>query len=174
MGFAVMKVKLVNAANGQAVSAGINTPGDVPLPSLTDGWRFNFRKHSRLNGAQTYILTCAETPGVIEGCLIFMMRDQAEPYMSYVEISPHNQGRNKQYKYVAECLIAFACRLSFIQGSGAFKGWLTFDVLEEKKENEIKLITLYCRKYGALRFGETTTLVIPPEAGEKLIDTFLR
>ena len=169
-----MKVKLVNAANGQAVSAGINPPGDIPLPSSTDGWRFNFRKHSRMQGAQTYILTCAETPGVIEGCLIFIMRSRLEPYISYVEISPHNQGKHRRYFNVAECLIAFACRLSFIQGSGAFKGWVTFDVLEEKKENEIRLMTLYCRKYGALRFGETITLVIPPEAGEKLIYTFLR
>lgn len=168
-----MKVKLLNATTGQTVIASIIVPRDIPLPSLTDGWKFNFRKHSRLQGSQTYILTCAETPGVIEGCLIFMMRDQVEPYMSYVEISPHNQGRNRQYNYVAESLIAFACRLSFIQGSEAFKGWLTFDVLEEKKVNAIRLMTLYCRKYGALRFGETTTLVIPPEAGEKLIDTFL-
>lgn len=168
-----MKVNLISATNGQTVSASVLPPGDIPLPSLTDGWRFNFRRHSRLPGTQTYIIVCEETPIIIEGCLIFMMRDQVEPYMSYVEIAPHNHGKNRQYNYVAECLIAFACRLSFIHGSGAFKGWLAFDVLEEKKENEIRLMTLYCQKYGALRLGETTTLVIPPEAGEKLIDTFL-
>jgi hypothetical protein len=94
--------------------------------------------------------------------------------MSYVEISPHNQGKSKQYNLVAECLIAFACRLSFIHGSGTFKGWLAFNVLEEKKENEIRLMTLYCQKYGALRLGKSSTLVIPPEAGEKLIDIFLK
>jgi len=169
-----MKVSLLNATSGQTVSASIISAGNFPLPSLTDGWRFNFRKNSRLPGAQTYILVTAETPGIIEGCLIFIMRNQLEPYMSYVEISPHNQGKNKRYSHVAECLIAFACRLSFIHGSGAFKGWLAFDVLEEKKENEIRLMALYCREYGALRFGETTTLVIPPETGEKLIDTFLK
>lgn len=169
-----MKVKLVQATGGQTVSANIITPGDIPLPSLTEGWRFNFRKNSRLQGAQTYIITCEETSGTIEGCLIFIMRNQLEPYMAYVEISPHNKGKNRRYLHVAECLIAFACRLSFMHGSGAFQGWLTFDVLEEKKENEIRLMALYCRKYGALRFEETTTLVIPPEAGEKLIDTFLK
>ena len=169
-----MKVTLLNAKNGQTVSASIIPPGDIPLPSLTDGWRFNFRRHSRLPGARTYIIICAETPGIIEGCLIFIMRDELEPYMSFLEISPHNQGKYRQYNHVAECLIAFACRLSFLHGSGAFKGWLAFDVLEEKKENEIRLMTLYCRKYGALRFGETTTLVISPDAGQKLIDTFLR
>jgi hypothetical protein len=169
-----MKASLVNTTNGQRVSASILPPGNVPLPSLTDGWRFNFRKHSRSPGVQTYVIICAETPVIIEGCLIFMMRDQVEPYMSYVDISPHNQGENSQYDHVAECLIAFACKLSFINGSGAYKGWLVFDVLEENKENEIRPMTLYCRKYGALRIGKTTTLVIPPEAGENLMDTFLR
>lgn len=169
-----MKVKLVNATNGQNVSASIIHPRDIPLPSLTDGWRFNFRRHSRLPGAQTYIIVCEETPGIIEGCMIFIMRDHVEPYMSFIEISPLNKGKHRRYNLVAECLIAFACRLSFLHGSGAYKGWLAFDVFEEKKEDEIRLMTLYCRKYGALRLGETTTLVIPPEAGEKLIDTFLR
>jgi hypothetical protein len=89
-------------------------------------------------------------------------------------ISPHNQGKTRQYNHVAECLIAFACRLSFIYGSEAYKGWLAFDVLEENKEDEIRLMTLYCQKYGALRIGVTTRLVIPPEAGEQLIVTFLR
>ncbi len=169
-----MKVTLVNTTNRLTVNASIIPPGDIPLPSMTDGWRFNFRRHSRLPGAQTYVIVCEETPVIIEGCLIFKMRDQVEPYISFVEISPHNQGENRQYNHVAECLIAFACRLSFIHGSGAFKGWLAFDVLEENKENEIRLMTLYCRKYGALRIGKTTTLVIPPEAGENLMDTFLK
>ena len=168
-----MKVKLANATNGQTIIACIIIPGGIALPSLTDGWKFNFRRHSRLPGAQTYILVCEDTPEMIEGCLIFMMNDQVEPYMSYIEIAPHNQGKNRKLFLVAECLIAFACRLSFIYGSDAYQGWLAFDVLEEKKEGEIRLMALYCKKYGALRIGDTTRLVIPPEAGEKLIDTFL-
>lgn len=69
-------------------------------------------------------------------------------------------------------MIAYASRLSFIWGQGDFKGWLAFDVLEEDKNDEIKLMAIYCKKYGALKFGETT-MVISPEAGEKLIENFL-
>ena len=41
------------------------------------------------------------------------------------------------------------------------------------KADEIKLMALYSTKYNALRYGETTTMVIPPEGGEKLINEFL-
>jgi len=44
-----MKVKLVDAANGQIVIASIIAAGDIPLPSLTDGWRFNFRRPQPLS-----------------------------------------------------------------------------------------------------------------------------
>ena len=142
------------------------------LPSLTDGWRFNFKKHSKKTIYQTYVLVCEETPNTIEGCLIFEMKDTIEPYMAYVEIAPHNKGEKRRFNNVAGCLIAYACRLSFILGKDHYKGWLAFDVLEESKQDEIKLMSMYSKKYGALKFGETT-MVIPPQAGEKLIMEFL-
>lgn len=92
--------------------------------------------------------------------------------MAYVEIAPHNKGKAKRYDHVAGCLIAYACRLSFLHGIEHFKGWLAFDVMEESKEDEIKLMTLYCKKYGALQWKDTT-MVISPEVGEKLIEKFL-
>lgn len=167
-----MKVRIVRLADNQAIEARIMTPSKVALPSITDGWRFNFKSHSKKKGYQTYILVCAETPDVIEGCLIFQLRDAVEPYMAYIEIAPHNKGANKRYDKVAGCLIAYACRLSFINGKDHFKGWLTFDVLEEDKKDAIKLMALYCKKFGALKWGETT-MVLSPEVGEKLIIEYL-
>ena len=52
------------------------------------------------------------------------------------------------------------------------KGWLAFDVMEQNKEDEIKLMALYCQKYGALKWEETT-MVISPEVGEQLIGKLL-
>jgi len=101
------------------------------------------------------------------------MRESVEPYMSYIETAPHNKGRYRRYEHVAACLIAFACRLSMLHGVDDFKGWLTFDVMEQHKEDEIKLMAVYCRKYGALKWGETT-LVLSPETGEHLINKFLK
>ncbi|MCF2489200.1 hypothetical protein [Dyadobacter sp. CY347] len=167
-----MNVSIFHVIDKQFINAKIVPPSGVVLPSITDGWRFNFKKHSKKPGFQAYILVTEGTPNIIEGCLIFQLRDTVEPYMAYIELAPHNKGKTKTYKHVAGCLIAFACRLSFVLGMDHFKGWLTFDVIEESKEDEMKLIAVYCTNYGALKWGETT-MVISPEIGEKLINKFL-
>lgn len=92
--------------------------------------------------------------------------------MAFIEVAPHNKGIEKKYDKIAGCLIAFACRLSFIQAKEPYKGYLVFDVLEENKEDEIKLKAVYCTKYNALQYGDST-MIITPEGGEKLINTFL-
>jgi hypothetical protein len=169
-----MDVKILKIEGNVLVDAKISDSKliKINLPSVTDGWRFNFNKHSKKKIFETYVLVSEETSDKIEGCLVFEMKDKVEPYMAYVEIAPHNKGAVKEYDNVAGCLIAYACRLSFTKGEGDFEGWLAFDVLEEEKEDEIKLMALYSQKYNALKFRETT-MVIPPEGGQKLIDEFL-
>ena len=145
---------------------------ELKLPSLNDGWRFDFNKHSKKKMFNTYVLVSEESAERIEGCLTFEMRDKVEPYMAFIEIAPHNKGEVKEYDNVAGCLIAFACRLSFINGENHFEGYLAFDVLEENEEDKIKLMTLYSNKYNALKINETGMLIIP-EGSKKLIDEFL-
>ncbi|SDC63465.1 hypothetical protein SAMN04487894_103173 [Niabella drilacis] len=168
-----MRVSIIRIEDKRWVNARIESPSHLALTSLNEGWRFNFKKNTLKEKLQTFVLICEETPDIIEGCLSFKMKDTIEPYMAYVEIAPHNKGRHKRYEQVAGCLIAFACRLSFIHGAGAYKGWLAFDVFEENKEDEIKLMAVYCKKYGAVKFGDTTML-ISPEAGEHLINKYLK
>lgn len=143
------------------------------LPSIKDNWRFNFNKHSKKKGFKTYVLITDENKTIVQGCLIFEMKRGIEPYMAYIEVAPHNRGDNKIYDRIAGCLIAYACRLSFIYGEKDYKGWLAFDVLEESEENEIRLMSLYSLKYKAMRIGNSTTMVISPENGELLINEFL-
>ncbi|PZF71328.1 hypothetical protein DN068_18710 [Taibaiella soli] len=168
-----MQVRIVRVIDDEIVIAKIEVGRESELPSFSDGWRFDFKKNTKVERLKTYILVCEETSGIVEGCLSFKMRGKTEPYMAYVEVAHHNQGENKKFDRVAGCLIAYACRLSFIHGEGDYKGWLAFDVLEIKKEDEIKLMATYSIKYGALKFGKTT-MVIPPETGEKLIEAFLK
>jgi hypothetical protein len=47
-------------------------------------------------------------------------------------------------------------------------------VLEEKKENELRLMKLYSQKYNAVRLDNSTTMIILPEGSEKLINDFLK
>ncbi len=168
-----MKIRLTQKSGVEDKSAVITTVPHKKLPSLVDGWRFNFKKHAQKKGVHAYVIVCEETPDKIEGCLIFEMKDAVAPFMAYVELAPDNKGANKKFENVAGCLIAYACRLSFVYGKDDFLGWLAFEVLEEHKADEIKLMALYCKKYGALKFGNTT-MVIPPEAGEKLISQYLK
>lgn len=166
-----MNVKILKIEDGKLVNAEILEGKKFSLPSLQEGWRFNFPKHAKDKGAFTYVLVSEETPGIIEGCLIYKMRKELEPYMAYIEIAPHNR-EEKKYDRIAGCLIAFACRLSFIHGKGDYKGWLAFDVQEADKKDEIKLMALYSSEYRALRW-QGTTMIITPEDGEKLIEQYL-
>ena len=168
-----MKVKILRILDNQTVDSQIIKPLGLTLPSITDGWRFNFKKHSKKPGFQTYVLLTDASPKIIQGCLIFQLKDTVEPYMAFIELAPHNKGKTKAHDRVAGCLIAFACRLSFILGAEHFKGWLDFDVMEENKEDEVKLMAMYCKSYGALKWGERT-MVISPEVGEQLINKSLR
>ncbi len=169
-----MNVKILKVAGNDLVDARISDSKllKINLPSFNDGWRFDFNKHSKRKGFNTYVLVSEETSDKIEGCLSFQMRDKIEPYMAFIEVAPHNKGTVKEYDNVAGCLIAFACKLSFINGEGDFEGYLAFDVLEEDKEDEIKLMSMYSNKYNAFKVGETT-MIIPPLEGKKLIDEFL-
>lgn len=167
-----MNVKIIETATNAEIKSQIRlvTKNKSKLPSLNDGWRFNFSKHSKKRDFETYILTTEKAPDTIEGCLIINAKSPYEVYMAFIEIAPHNKGDNKKYKRVAGCLIAYACRQSFIKGK---EGYLAFDVKEEEKENEIKLMKLYNQKYGAVRIDNSTTMIILPEGSEKLINEFL-
>lgn len=142
------------------------------LPSIHDGWRFNFSKHSKGKDYETYTLTTDRSPEIIEGCLIINTNTPYQVYMAFVEVAPHNMGNNKIYDRVAGCLIAFACRQSFIRGK---EDYLAFDVMEEEKANKIKSMNLYSKKYHAVKLADTdTTMIIIPEGSEKLINEFLK
>ena len=168
-----MRVKILNQADHE-VDAEIREAGKIKLPSIQEGWRFNFAKHSKAKGASTFVLVTKETPQIIEGCLIYTMRNNTEPYLAYIEVAPHNRGEDQKFDFVAGCLIAYACRLSFIKGQGDYKGWLAFDVQEEEESDQLKLMSLYSSKYRAKRFEQTTTMVISPEDGEDLIGEYLK
>ncbi|MFI0430062.1 hypothetical protein [Mariniflexile sp. HMF6888] len=168
-----MNVKILEFETKLEIKSKISlvTKNKASLPSINDGWRFNFSKHSKGKYYETYILTTDKTPEIIEGCLIINIKTPFQVYMAFVEVASHNKGNEKKYDRVAGCLIAFACRQSFINGK---EGYLAFDVLEEKKENEIRLMKLYSQKYNAVRLDNSTTMIILPEGSEALINEFLK
>lgn len=166
------KVKLLRVASENLVNGVIRKGKLKEMPSMQTGWQFNFDKHIKLPNSKTYVLVTEDSPETIEGCVVFQMQDKIVPYLAYVEIAPHNKGKPKRFDYVAGCLIAYACKLSFVNGKGHHQGFLTFDVKEENKVDEIKLMELYSTKYKALRIDKTTMLIVP-QKGRSLIQLYL-
>src|SRR5690554_6307050 len=104
-----MNVKIIEIKTNSEVKSKISlvTKNKDKLPSIHEGWRFNFSKHSNGNNYETYILTTLSSPDIIEGCLIINSNAPNEVYMAFVEVAPHNRGNGKKYDKVAGCLIAF-------------------------------------------------------------------
>ena len=168
-----MEVKILEVSANQLRDALIRKGELGELPSMHDEWRFNFSKNlQKLTNATAYVLVAADTPTIIEGCLIFQMKDKVMPYMAFVEIAPHNRGDSKKYNRVAGCLIAFAFKQSYIKAKKDYKGILFFDVQEETEEETEKLMRHYSKKYNA-KLYDGTRMIIVNEDGDELVKRYL-
>jgi hypothetical protein len=47
-----MKVKILRIVDGQVIDAQIIHPTGLTLPSITDGWRFNFKSIQKNRGSK--------------------------------------------------------------------------------------------------------------------------
>ena len=68
--------------------------------------------------------------------------------------------------YIAGCLLAYACKLSFEHGKKGYNGFVSFD-------SKTKLIPVYEDKYGASHIGGLK-MYFSPEAGTNLINKYLK
>jgi hypothetical protein len=135
------------------------------MKTITDGWHFNWRRQFALPNSRAFKIVTG-TPERVEGLMIFQMLNKEEPYMAYLESAPHNIGHEKEFDYVAGCLIARACQLSISDGVGHFKGFLSFQCMDEE------VIRVYHHKYGAHRVDETY-MFIEPKTSSELIELYL-
>ncbi len=168
---------IVSATEQKTVTACIRAAKTVELPTLGDGWIFDFKRQSQLPLAQTYVLTTLENSTRIEGCLIFELKIGGGPWMSFVEVAPHNTGSSKQYEHVGTCLIMWACELSLQQGTNHNKGFLMFEVAHQPFVVHEKLTKLYRQKYGAIRYATTdksTVFLMAQHQKKDMINHYLR
>lgn len=168
-----MKVKILDKKSGQIKNALILEANAKDLPSLQEGWDFNFPKLlQKLSNAKAYRLVLEDQPQIPLACLIFQMVNGEVPYIAYLESSPENKGSTKIYDWLAGCLIAFSFQQSLIKGNGHYKGYLELDVGEEKAKNEEKLMAVYSAKYGFKRYSQTG-MCLSDEDGLALIQKYL-
>jgi hypothetical protein len=173
-----MEVNVLDVAAATLVEAVIVGIGANELPSMQEGWHFNFAKQLKgLKNCTTYALKIADSEA-LEGCMAFQLQPQGGtepllPFMPLLEVAPHNFGQSKRYNYVAGCLLAYAYLLSSKFGQHYNKDILAFEVGEKNPAHEIRLMSLYCQKYGAKRWEDSNLLFITKEAGNKLIEKYL-
>src|SRR6187399_2071213 len=99
-----MKIKIIKVETAEEVNALIKEGKAKELPSMQDGWRYNFDKQvKKLKNATGYLLVTEETPDIIEGAMIFQMVDKMMPYIAYIEVAPRNRIALKKYNHVAGC-----------------------------------------------------------------------
>lgn len=168
-----MKVKVIHRKTKVIKNALIKEAKSTELPSIQEGWNFNFpRNLSKLSDAKAYVLVLEENQSKPLGCLIFQMLNGNRAYIAYLESSPENIGEEKEFERIAGCLIAFSFKQSLILGQGDFQGYLELDVSEKKLENEIKLMSNYSTKYGFQRISKTG-MCLCDDYGHQLIEEYL-
>lgn len=167
-----MKVRILEVDLEELVTGIIREGLKGEMPSITDGWLFNFNKHSFLKGKRSFVLVKEDTPEVIEGCMIFSLHEIFGPFMDYLEVAPHNRGSNGKYKRVAGCLIAHACGLSFNEGDLKDRGFLTFKTFGEDDVSQRRLEELYRTKYKAI-MNPMKYMEIHPNDSKALIKEYL-
>jgi len=160
-----MKVSILEKKTDLEQKAEIKKILKKELPLKKDGWNFNWRELSKVEGSFIYKITLLESPNKIEGILMLTMFNEEMLFMNNIELAPHNIGKNKKYDSVAGCLLAYGCRESFEKGKGNYHGFLSFD-------SKTELIELYQNKYGAsLAIGHK--MFFAPESGKKLMKQYL-
>ena len=160
----VYMIYILDKINNELIQSEIIPMNKTTIPYKKDGWNFNWRQLLQNKDSRTYILRTLNSPNQTEGALQLTV-EYDMLIMDALELAPYNIGQqNKRYDYVAGCLIAFACRKSFMI-EGDYKGFLTF-------VSKTNLIQWYSKKYGAeLALGQR--MFINWENGERLIEKYL-
>ena len=168
-----MKIKILRVPINELVDAIIRKGEARELPSIHTGWRFNFDKHIRkLSHARAYVVVCEDSPDIIEGCMIFQMKNGELPYLAYLETAPHNRKKPAFHTHVAGCLIAYAFKLSVLEGKGDHQSILALDVLESDAGDQLRLMHLYSTKYRAIRASDTRMYIMDND-GHALVKEYL-
>jgi len=135
------------------------------MPLKKSDWNFKWKDLFSIEGAYFFKIYLTLTPNTVEGLLMITIINNEMIFMNNIEVAPSNYGSNGKYDGIAGALIAFACKFSFVHGTGNYRGFLAF-------ESKTELIELYHKKYGAT-LARGLKMFIRPEKGIKLIEDYL-
>ncbi len=136
------------------------TRNDIKTIYKKNGWNFDWKSEFLKPDRDVYKSTITNNTEVVQG-LISLAVTPDNVYMHLVENAPFNVGQNKVYAGVAGNLVAFACKLSFQNGTD---GYVSFRA-------KTILIDHYVKKLGAIHFGGHL-LILDTKAALNLLNKY--
>jgi hypothetical protein len=153
-----------NTVTGDSFQTEIShlTFNDLKTVSKKKGWLFDWEKELGNDTKEVYKLTIVNNLDVIQG-LISLSRERDHIFMNLLENAPFNLGKNKMYEGVAGNLVAYACKLSFLQG---FDGFVAF-------VSKTALIEHYINTLGAYPLAGQK-MIIPTNSAKILVEKYFK
>ena len=144
-----------NVKTGEVLKTLVLPLEKADLKEITkkNGWLFDWKYEFSLPEHQVFKLVSVNDPKVIHGLVAFV-KQRDHVYMSLIESSPFNFGKDKKYLGVATNLVAFVCKTSMEYG---FDGVLAF-------EPKTALIEHYEKTLGAVRISERKMAIFEDRA----------
>ena len=126
---------------------------DLKQTTKKNGWSFNWEVEYKNSTKDVYKLTIVQNPTNIQGLISFSI-EQDHVFMHLLESAPFNVGKNKVYNGVPGNLVAYACKVSFLNGLDGYVGFTS----------KTKLITHYEKTLRAVHVGGQRMIIYPNDA----------
>ena len=126
---------------------------DLNQITKKNAWRFNWAVEYKNSAKNVCKLTIMQNPTNIQGLISFSI-EQDHVFMYLLESAPFNVGKNKVYNGVPGNLVAYACKVSFLNG---FNGYVGFT-------SKTKLIAHYEKTLRAVHVGGQRMIIYPNDA----------
>jgi hypothetical protein len=136
------------------------TAADLKSVTKKAGWLFDWKFEFAQQGRQVCKLVTEKEPGIIQGLVSFERREK-HIFMTLIESSPFNRGKNKKYLGVCGNLTAYGCKVSMECG---FDGVVSF-------QSKTSLISHYEKTLGAVHLGGGR-MAIFEDSAKNLIDNY--
>lgn len=141
---------IVNRISGDVFDTNVVKASDKDLKQATpkNGWAFDERKQSTEGDIYKLVIADSDT-NIIQG-LVCLRDGNDHIYLSLIESSPFNKGKDKVYQGVAGNLFAYACKTTYEK---KYEGFVAFHA-------KTALIEHYEKTLGAKRIGKSLLMII--------------
>lgn len=135
---------------------------DLTQVTKKNGWNFNWSVEHKNSSRDVYKLTIIQNPSNVQGLICFSVECD-HVFMHLLESAPFNVGKNKVYSGVPGNLVAYACKVSFMNGLDGYVGFTS----------KTSLIAHYEKTLRATHVGGQR-MIIFPENAQFLINKYFK